>query len=123
MTNETSIKLDYESGNRLESHVAKWLMEQAEDYNDMEGVFRDLFHSGCQSGYVTHLIYSADCHAFVREYLAEIEHSLSDMAEELGAAVLGDILFKDHHFSFDRMAWLVFVETARSLAHRNEIIL
>ena len=66
MTYETSIKLDYESGNRLESHVAKWLMEQAEDYNDMEGVFRDLFHGGCQSGYVTHLIYSGDCHAFVR---------------------------------------------------------
>ena len=107
MTYETSIKLDYESGNRLESHVAKWLMEQAEDYNDIEGIFRDLFHGGCQSGYVTHLIYSGDCRDFLCEYMTEIEALLGLISNEIGSEALAESFFKND-FSFDQLAWFGF---------------
>ena len=115
--------LDYETGNRLETHVSSWIIEQAENYQDAEGVLRDLFHGGCESGYVTHLIYTDDCHAFVHEYFAEIEMILETLAEDYGAATLGDILLKDRSFHWDRLAWLAFEETARQVALRSNIIL
>lgn len=115
----TKPKLDYCQVSSLESHVAEWLIEQAENYEDgLKSVFTDLFYGGCQSGFVSHLIYSADCRKFICEHMTEIEDVIIEMTENLGAEPLGAILFKSH-FSFDHLAWLVFEETARSIGIRS----
>lgn len=114
-----SKSLTYDKTNDLESHVAEWLNEKAGEYDEgLEGVFKDLFYGGCQSGYVPHLIYSADCRDFVVNHMLSIQELMNELVEQFGAECIGSILFKDH-FSFDRLAWLAFEETARKLAQEH----
>lgn len=112
--------LKFDVTNALEKHVAEWLQERASDYsNGVNGVVKDLFYGGCQSGYVNHLIYSHDCREFVAKYMIEIQELVTQFADETGDT---SFLFdKDTGFTFDRLAWIAFEETARKIADNNGI--
>lgn len=111
-------KLDYDKSNALETYVAEWIIERAADYQDgIAGVYKDLSYGGCQSGYVSDLIYSTDCREFIKTHLIEIQGVLDTIAENLGECELGQIIFKN--FSWDKVAWLAFEETANLICGRN----
>lgn len=100
--------------NPLEKHVAEWINEKAENYEDgAEGVYKDLMHGGCQSGYVGHLCYYTDTHEFYQKFSTEIEDILNELEELMGESPLnlkpkGDDLQ-------NWLAWFAFEETAKKL--------
>ena len=109
--------------NDLERYVTNWINERARDYDDgAKGVIFDLMTGGCVSGYVSELIYTADCRRFVCEFMNDIEELINELIENIGDA---EWLVKDHQgnvcFSFDKMAWVGFEETAHHLALKNGI--
>jgi len=109
--------------NKLERYVINWVNERAQDYDDgVQGVIKDLMTGGCASGYVSELIYTADCRRFVCEFMSEIEELINGLIENIGDA---EWLVKDLSgnvcFSFDKMAWVAFEETAHHLALKNGI--
>lgn len=95
-------KLNFKSSTAtpLERNVAKWIRSQAEGYPDtgVEGALRDLFHGGCSSGIVGHLIYTADCVAFYQRHRAEIAAMLSDSLVETDVQSPSGLL-RDWEFS------------------------
>ena len=115
----------------LEKNVARWANAHALDYETgLEGVFKDLFYGGCQSGMVSHLIYYKDTLAFYRKHRAEIEGMLKELMQNLGtsspAGVFGDKWDNDDPFCRDTnnrnlLAWFGFEEAARNLANRAGI--
>lgn len=63
-----TVQINYNKQNALETHVAEWLIEQAEDSNhSISGIVYDLLQNGCASGMVSHLVYTTDCRAFLFE--------------------------------------------------------
>lgn len=102
------------SMNPLEKHVAEWINEQAENYEDgAEGVYKDLMQGGCQSGYVGELIYYHDTHKFYQKYSQEIEDLLYEMEESMGESPLNCKKAGDDLQNW--LAWFGFEETARNL--------
>lgn len=112
----------------LERNVARWMNAQAANYdNGIEGVAKDLFYGGCQSGMVGHLIYYKDTCAFYRKHRAEIQDMLVETMDALGSsspyALFGDKW--DNHDPFARetqnqnlLAWFAFEEAAQQLCDR-----
>lgn len=97
-------------GISLEQHVKNWVADKAQDYDGNQlAVLKDLQHGGCQSGMVNHLIYNSDCAEFCHEYWQDIEDVISEMKENTGDS---NFLFGEDGFSFYRLAWLAFEETA-----------
>jgi len=111
--------------NTLKDHVKDWATERAEDYDDgMKGVFKDLLYGGCQSGYVSHLVYYSDTAEFYRGHKAEIDRLLAEMIDSTGLPVhelFGDKWEADDPLANDTynqnlLAWFGFEETAHQLA-------
>lgn len=126
----TTIKLQPET--TLERHVAKWLKEKAVDCgydSGIEGVAKDLFYGGCQSGMVSHLIYYHDTLKFYRKYKKNIHALLKDMLDSVGGGIdnlFGDKWDKDDPLADEThnqnlLAWFGFEEAARILCDRAEI--
>ncbi|MBU6231368.1 hypothetical protein KGP36_01765 [Patescibacteria group bacterium] len=117
---------------RLERHVQKWLNERAKDYPDdgVQGVLKDLFHGGCESGIVSHLIYYTDTVKFFQTHRREISELLAE-AEISGGWCNPAHMFGEKWDKADPLAqedqnrnllaWFGFEETARRLAERNNI--
>jgi len=114
----------------LERHVQKWINSRAADYESgAEGVLKDLFYGGCQSGMVGHLIYYTDTLEFFKKYRQEINALLVEALESSGCSIselFGDKWEKEDPLAQDRLnqnllAWFGFEETARKLADANEI--
>lgn len=115
----------------LERNVARWANARSADYESgLEGVFKDLFYGGCQSGMVSHLIYYKDTLAFYRKFRKDIERHVSLMLDELGepspAGLFGDKWDKSDPFARDTqnrnlLAWFGFEEAARELCIRAGI--
>ena len=98
--------------NRLYNHVKKWLKCEAIEYDDgVEGILKDLFYGGCESGIVTHLIYYKDTAAFFDEYYEEIEEIRLELEETCGEP----LKIKDNLKNY--FAWVGFEETARKIAN------
>ena len=116
---------------RLERHVQNWINQQAKNYDpqDAKDVLEDLFYGGCQSGYVSHLIYYKDTLKFFATHRREISQLLKDALENVGGSPKD--LFGEKWDDSDPLAqetqnrnllaWFGFEETARILADRNEI--
>jgi len=110
---------------KLERHVQNWVNEQ----DNGADVLKDLFHGGCASGMVGHLIYYEDTIKFFRTHRREISGLLSEIISETGESV--ETLFCDKWDKSDPLAlevnnqnllaWFGFEETARKLANPNEI--
>lgn len=110
MTTEIEIT---ENMNDLEKHVAKWINEQAENYdNGVEDVMVDLSH-GCSSGYVNHLIYTKDCNDFYLQYADEIDALLEVWHDQTGEHALAS--YKYDIGLRNWLAWFAFEETARNI--------
>ena len=112
---------------KLERYVARWINKQAKDYdNGAEGVLKDLFYGGCQSGMVGELIYYADTVPFYKRHMSEIDALLKDTMKDTGlqpAELFGDRWDSDDPLARDTynqtlLAWFGFEETARKLADR-----
>ena len=122
-------KLSPESA--LERNVARWANARAADYsNGLEGVFKDLFYGGCQSGMVSHLIYYKDTLAFYRKHRAEIEGIFTETMQNTGlfapVQIFGQKWEESDPFARDTqnrnlLAWFGFEEAARRLCDRAGI--
>lgn len=100
------------SDNALEKHVAQDILERAEDYgNGAEGYLKDLFHGGCQSGMVSHLIYYHDTRNFYAQYASEIDELYEEMSEELGESPKMTAPISNW------LAWFGYEETAHKIAN------
>lgn len=115
---------------RLERSVQKWANERAADYdNGVEGVLKDLFYGGCQSGMVGHLIYYRDTEKFFQTHRREISTLLAEQVESTGlqpAELFGDKWdttdpLAQETLNRNLLAWFGFEEAARQLADRNGI--
>lgn len=130
MTIKTNVKkLSPETA--LERNVSRWANARKADYdNGLEGVFKDLFYGGCQSGTVGHLIYYKDTTAFYSKHRAEIDELLYTMLDDIGGNGAVD-LFGDKWDQSDPiarnmqnqnlLAWFGFEEAARRLCDRADI--
>lgn len=101
----------------LETHVRCWVNSYVKDrsYQDWQGVMKDLFYGGCESGMVTHLIYNYDCLKFAQKYLEDICDVIADYEEEYG-----ELPFKKEAFSYTEIAWKGFELVAQKLAFEND---
>ena len=128
----TSKKIRLQPETKLERHVAKWLKDQAVDggyESGIEGVAKDLFYGGCQSGMVGHLIYYYDTIKFYKKYKMDIHALLRDMLDSVGGGIdnlFGDKWDKDDPLANDTsnqnlLAWFGFEEAARVLYDRAEM--
>lgn len=114
----------------LERHVQSWVNKVAADYESgAEGVLKDLFYGGCQSGMVGHLIYYSDTLKFYKKHRKEINDLLMSFVQGTGqqpAELFGDKWDNDDPLALDTLnqnllAWFGFEETARHLADKNNI--
>ena len=119
--------MNFKPETKLERKVARWINEQAKDYDSgAEGVLKDLFYGGCQSGMVGKLIYYADTVPFYKRNMSEIDAMLKDAMSDTGlqpAELFGDKWDSDDPLARDTfnqnlLAWFGFEETARKLADR-----
>jgi hypothetical protein len=116
---------------KLERHVQTWVNDKARDYDSgPDGVLKDLFHGGCQSGMAGHLIYYKDTLKFFKANKAEISAIFKDSLENSGAdgplSLFGGKWDKDDPLALEDsnqnlLAWFGFEETARNLASRAGI--
>jgi hypothetical protein len=110
---------------QLRKVVARWIAARIGDYNNgAEGVLKDLFHGGCQSGIVGNLIYYTDTCAFYAKHKQEIWDLVLIQAEQQGEqnpfAFLSALNGAKDIGSVDQfenlLAWYGFEETARIIA-------
>lgn len=119
-----AIQVD-EQGTKLGKAVAEIIndhINEDETYT-LADYLQDLFTGGCQSGFVTELIYYTDTEKFYAEYREDISAALVVMLEETGFSVWE--LFGDKWDRYDPLAndtqnknllaWFAFEETARNI--------
>lgn len=116
---------------KLERHVAKWLKSRAKDYGSgIEGVAKDLFYGGCQSGMVSELIYYHDTVKFYKKHKQEIHALLREMLDSVGVdgpmGLFGEKWDKedplaDEAHNQNLLAWFGFEEVARMLCDQAKI--
>ena len=71
--------------NSVEQDVVNFVNDRASEYNNgVEGVFEDIFTGGCQSGFVNHLIYYNDTHAYFDEHYDAVQDALDEYKFETG---------------------------------------
>jgi len=101
------IKDDPES---MRAYVADEWLENVDEYDKPDGWYNDLMNGGCQSGFISSLIYFTDTHKFFDKYYDEIEDIRFELEEATGESlkVNGDLK--------NWFAWLGFEETARTIA-------
>ena len=80
MTKKELRKIKEASSNKLEKHVAQYIIDQ----EDPEGFLEDLFYCGCASGMVTSLIYYNDTLKFYKKFQKEINDLLYEIMQETG---------------------------------------
>jgi hypothetical protein len=115
MTNKTlktKLKniINQENGDTLKKYVAQYWLDDADDYDNTIDWYNNLMQGGCQSGFISSLIYYSDTHAFYNKYADDIDDILADYEDMTGEA----IKVKGDRRNF--YAWLGFEETARQIA-------
>lgn len=124
-------KVQLHTETKLERHVAKWLNSRAADYESgIEGVAKDLFYGGCQSGMVNELIYYQDTVKFYKKYKQDIHTLLRDLLDSVGVegpmGLFGEKWDKDDPLADETsnqnlLAWFGFEEAARILCDRADM--
>ena len=115
----------------LEKYVTRWIEEKAAEREDgIAGALEDLMHGGCASGYVSELVYTADCVKFFEEHKREIGGLLAELLDDCGGTI-GQMFDRAGWEKSDPLAleevnqnilaWFGFEETARRLAERAGI--
>ena len=95
--------------------IAAYVATEALDYDDPAVFFSDLQRCGCQSGFISGLIYYSDTHAFFDRYYDEIEELREDYEDSVGEPlrIKGDLK--------NWFAWFAFEETAFRMANDLEL--
>ena len=111
------------NSNVLKAHVAGEIIEKLDDYGDdkleaLKSYFRDLFRDGCESGFVSNLIYCRDTHKFYDEHYDEIENLVYEFEENTGERINTKESGDDRKNFF---AWFGFEETAYQIANEIEV--
>jgi hypothetical protein len=122
-------RLSVDAKTPLERHVKAWINGHADGYDDVKGVLEDLFHGGCASGMVGHLIYYNDTVRFFKRHREEINTLLVEYIDGTGeqpATLFGDKWDTDDPLALDTLnqnllSWFGFEETARKLAERANV--
>ena len=114
--------------NNVEKAAIRWLNSRKSDYDDgIEGVYRDLEYSGCQSGIVSDLIYYTDTVKFYKKHQETISEMLQEYLSDTGyscpAELFGDKWDNDDPLALDTynqnlLAWFGFEEAARTVMNR-----
>lgn len=109
-------KIIKETDNELKRYVAKYWLDSIENYQGTDNAnikswYLDLMQVGCQSGFISELIYYHDTKAFYIKYLEEIEE-LQDEYQEMTGEELDTKSTPRYNF----LAWFAFEETARKIA-------
>lgn len=109
----------------LEKHVKSSLNEKASEYKTgIEGVLEDLMRGGCESGFVSELIYYDDTTKFFKKYKNDINALLKEAISNCGSGpkdVFGNKWDESDPLAEDTsnqnlLAWFGYEETARNLA-------
>lgn len=99
----------------LEKHTRCWINRSVKDgYSNWKGVVKDFFYGGCESGYVTHLIYNYDCQKFAQKYLDDICELIEDYEENYQTLPFGE-----QEFNLVNLAWKGFELAVTKLAVEN----
>ncbi len=109
----------------LKDCVIKEVLNSYNDYDDIESYFDDLFQGGCQSGFVSGLIYYVDTLKFYKKHKEEINELLTESMDSTGCSMselFGDKFDNNDPLVMDTnnmnlLAWFAFEETARNLAN------
>ena len=108
----------------LKNYVINYIIEtEYKTCDEIKGFFNDLFNGGCQSGFISGLIYYKDTNKFFDDFENEIEDLISQNMEEQGIKTRP--LFIDglngsaENITQEKnlLSWFAFEETARSLAY------
>jgi len=112
--------------NPLETAVIRWINRKAVDYDDVEAVYCDLQKGGCESGFVSDLIYYADTTKFFLKHKKDINAMLIDSLADSGQSISD--MFQDKWDSRDPLAldtqnqnllaWFGFEEAAHNIMSR-----
>jgi len=115
MTNNEIIKRLEQYKLDSNSWIAKAVIDEALDYENIAGFFKDLMHYGCISWMVWSLIYYTDTHQFFDNHYIEIEAIRIDLQEQGCLEKYPDWDYKNY------FAWLSFEEVARWIADESGI--
>lgn len=104
------------SDNKLKQYVANYILDHIDDYEgtDTQKItswFNNLFYGGCQSGFISELIYYSDTHAFFDKFYDDIEDMRVEYQENVGTSWLDDSDLKN------QLAWFGFEQTAQQIAN------
>src|SRR5699024_3414216 len=66
----------------VKNDVINFLLAQAQDSEDAQGILENVLTHGCGSGMVNHLIYYTDTVAYLKEHEEEITEMLEQLAIE-----------------------------------------
>ena len=93
-----------------DSWIAKIVIDEALDYENVEWFFKDLLSYGCISWMVWGLVYYTDTHKFFDDNYYEIEEIRLELQENWCLEKYPDWDYKNY------FAWLSFEEVARWIA-------
>lgn len=114
MTKTTLIKTLQEIANSHDNTIERYVAQEALDYRgDPEDFFKYVIQYGCNTGFVSGLIYYVDTHKFYDTHYDEIEDLRMDCDYILDT-------IKDRDLK-NTLAWFAFEQTAYNLANRLEL--
>ena len=108
----------------LKNYVINYIIEMEYKTNDeIKGFFDDLFKGGCQSGFISDLIYYKDTNKFFDDHEDEIETLISQNMKDCGIETrplfINSLNGSAESITQEKnlLSWFAFEETARSLAN------
>jgi hypothetical protein len=99
----------------IRSYVANDILESIDEYEgtqkqQAQAWYNDLMQGGCQSGFISSLIYYTDTAKFYDRYYNDIEDIRTELEGAMGESLKPEGDLKNWY------AWLGFEETARTIA-------
>ncbi len=106
-----------------------YILNEWDEYDDKKNIILDVLNNGCQSGFVSHLVFYNQTTAYYEKHKEEIGELLYDIMDDCGIYVpselFGDKWAKEDPLAFEQhnqnlLAWFGFEETMRNLAREFE---
>ena len=107
----------------LKNYVINYIVDAYITDEEIKGFFNDLLKGGCQSGFISDLIYYKDTIKFFDDYEDEIEDLITEQMEDLGIKTR-PLFIESLNGSAESitqeknlLSWFAFEETARALSY------
>lgn len=113
----------------LTKDVIDYVLNEWDEYDNKKNIILDILNNGCQSGFVSHLVYYNQTTAYYEEHKKEINKLLYDIMDECGICDLseafGDKWDKEDPLAIDcynqnLLAWFGFETSMRRFASEFE---